>query len=87
MSVSLISMLGPAIIPILVPVLVAAFKTKVYPKIPSWATPLLAVITGPIIDFLLAAVTARAADPKFGVLYGLAGIGIREVLDQTRKNI
>lgn len=82
---NLIHVIGTQMIPIAVPILIALLKTKVLPSVPGWALPILAGVLGPAIDFLLAVLASKAADPVKGALYALAGVGIREVYDQGKK--
>jgi len=81
----LFHLIGQQMIPVLVPTVIAFLKTKVMPSLPAWTIPILAGVLGPAIDFALAFLASKTADPKLGLLYGLAGVGIREVYDQGKK--
>ena len=74
-----ISKLAALLIPVLVPFLIAGIKALI-PKLPTWILPILAPILG-----ALSAAVSGVADPGTGAVLGLAGIGVREVADQTRK--
>src|SRR5881398_3050631 len=74
-----IGKLAALLIPVLVPFLIAGIKALI-PKLPTWILPILAPILG-----ALSAAVSGVADPGTGAVLGLAGIGVREVADQTRK--
>lgn len=77
------SLLTP-IVMALIPALVALAKPWIPARL-SVLYPVLATTLGPVADLALASLQARAADPKWGVMMGLAAIGLRELLDQARK--
>lgn len=76
-----------AAIPVLVPVLVALVKALL-PRIPKVWLPIIATLLGALLDIgnqLVASGTL--GNPVVGAGLGLAGIGVREVIDQIRKNV
>ena len=79
--------IGQPLILVLVPLIVAFLKTKVLPTVPPLLLPVLAAVIGPLLDLLLAFLAAKAADPAKGAIYALAGIGLREIVDQGKKAI
>lgn len=83
---ALVNQVGLPLIALVVPVIVAAFK-KMLPKVPSWALPLLAPILGAAGDAILAVLAGVPMTGWQGALAGLAGVGVREVVDQTKKAI
>lgn len=70
----------PTLIPVLVPVLVGAAK-PLLSKVPKVFTPLVAAALGVASTFLTGAPFGA------GALAGLAGVGVREVVDQLRKAV
>jgi hypothetical protein len=74
---------GGLLIAAVVPLLVAFYRAKVHPGIPKWAIPILAGALGPAIDQLLAFTTAYQGNATMAALLGVAGVGIREIYDQT----
>lgn len=70
----------PKFIAFAAPLLVAGAK-KVIDVLPSWSLPLLATVIGGVCS------AVGGGDPSTGVAAGLAGVGIREVLDQAKKKI
>lgn len=81
---ALINDIGLPLIAALVPVIVAAFKTLL-PKVPTFLLPLLAPILGAAGDLLLGLLAGVPATGWKGALAGLAGVGVREIVDQTKK--
>lgn len=80
-TATLLALLGdPKILAILSPVLVSLLK-KVISSVPKWALPILSVVLGAA----LSAVTG--GDLAVGGAAGLAGIGVREALDQGKKAV
>jgi hypothetical protein len=81
---ALVNDVGLPLIAVLVPIVVAAVK-KMLPKVPSWALPLLAPIIGAAGDAILAVLAGIPMTGWQGALAGLAGVGVREIVDQTKK--
>lgn len=75
---SFLSSLLPVLIPALVPAAVAQIKVFV-PKIPKVVYPILAAGLG------VGSTLLTGVDWGAGALAGLAGVGVREVVDQTKK--
>ena len=72
-----------ALIPVLVPLLVALGKWGL-PKVPLWILPILAPALGALVDYLAALATGSAASPILGAALGSAGVGVREIFDQAK---
>lgn len=77
-------------IPVLVPLLIAA-KKKIMellsmPKFPSWILPILAVALGELLNWI-ASLSGHGAGPLLAALLGMAGIGVRELIDQVKVRI
>lgn len=76
---------GPAIIAVLVPLAIAGFKVA-WAKVPTFMLPIAAAILGPLFDLAIAYVTSLPAQgTAAAALYGLAGVGLREIADQAKK--
>ena len=82
-----IEQIGMPLIALLVPLAVAFIKTAVWPSIPTWALPILAAGLGPAFDAGIAWAAGTEATGWVAVLLGLAGVGLRELKDQTHKAI
>ena len=80
------SMLVTPAIVVLVPLLVLFIKKLIPPKA-YIALPVIAAALGPGLDYLSTWLTAQAPSPGFGVAAGLAGVGLREFVDQGRQLI
>jgi hypothetical protein len=72
------------LIPVLVPMLIAVVKGLV-PNVPVWLLPILAPILGAGADILLHFSTGGQSDPSVGAALGMAGVGVREIVDQLNK--
>jgi hypothetical protein len=81
----LVQQIGLPIVALLVPLVVQLLKTKVMPSIPVWLIPILALVLGPLGEFAVAKLTATTMTGWSGALAGLAGVGVREIVDQLRK--
>ena len=77
------SLMGPVVIA-LVPIIVALLK-KLIPESMSWLFPVLATVLGAALDTLSQYTTGISRGPAAGAALGLAGVGLREVIDQLRK--
>lgn len=75
-----------ALLPVIVPLLVALGK-GLLPKVPTWILPILAPALGALIDFLTAKATGGTASPVLALALGSAGVGLREIYDQTKTRI
>lgn len=75
---------GPGFIAAVVPVLVALYK-RALPDLPTWLTPIIAVVLGPTVEFGLGWLASVPATGVKGALAGLAGIGVRELYDQIKQ--
>lgn len=77
------TLLAPIIIAA-VPIIVAGIK-RFIPERLSFVIPLLAGALGPLLDFISLKTTGVSAGTGAAVAYGLAGVGVREIIDQLRK--
>ena len=78
-----------ALIPILVPMLVSQIKKM---NIPTWILPIVSLILGAsteVANQLVAGGIGSIAieSPVAGGMLGLAGVGVREMLDQIKKAV
>lgn len=85
----LLSLLAPYLIPILVPFVLAGAKAiaKYFERsMPSALLPPLAAALGAGIEVISATTTCPSGVPPAvcGAVLGLAGVGLRELIDQTR---
>ena len=78
-----LTLLTPLIVA-LVPILVILFK-QVIPARYAVFYPLIATALGPVLDYLSTYLTGLPASPGIGVLMGMAGVALRELVDQIRK--
>jgi hypothetical protein len=81
---NLINQIGLPLIAVVVPIIIAAFK-GLLPRIPTWALPLLAPVLGAGGDVAIGLLAGVDSSGLAGALAGLAGVGVREVVDQARK--
>lgn len=72
-----------AIIPVLVPLLVALGKWAL-PKVPTWILPILAPALGALVDFIATWTVGATSNPVLGAVLGSAGVGVRELFDQVK---
>lgn len=77
---------GMPLVAFLVPLIVAAIK-KYLDQVPSWALPIIAGPLGYGVDWAVAWLSNYPAMGWKAVIVGLAGVGVREVYDQTKKAI
>lgn len=73
----------PAWITLAVPLVIAALKWFI-PRLPSVWLPLLAPALGMLCDWLL---SSSHSSPLLAAVAGSAGVGLREIVDQTRKKV
>ena len=59
---------------------------KAAPNLPKWSIPLIAVGAGFLLTLLGAATSLYAGNIWLGFLFGLGGIGIREVFHNMNQN-
>jgi hypothetical protein len=78
----LIQLLTPVIVPA-----VLALEAKVIAKIPSWLKPIIATLIGVSIDVLNHFLTGHPFSPGIGAILGAAGVGVREIIDQTKQQL
>ena len=68
----------------LVPIIVALLKRFIPPS-QAWLYPLLATGLGALLDTVSQYATGTSLGPRWGAVLGLAGVGLREVVDQLRN--
>lgn len=73
-----------ALIPLLVPVVLAGVK-GVTSRFPKWLLPVLAPVIGGLLDAGLAALGMVSVGPVWGAVLGAAGVAVREIVDQIKK--
>ncbi len=73
------------IIPVLVPVVIAAIKWLL-PKVPAVALPIVAPVLGAGLEIVLHFAGLADGNSVTGLILGAAGVGLREVLDQVKKS-
>jgi len=74
----------PRVIAIVTPILVAVTK-RVVSTIPPVALPILSVVFGILLSAVSGGDVTTAV--TVGGLAGLAGVGVREVIDQSKKSL
>lgn len=67
--------------PIIVPIIIAGVKL-LKPNIPTWLLPVLAGPLGALVEYINHLSTGSTTNMVVAVLLGLAGVGVREVVDQ-----
>lgn len=72
------------LIAVVVPLLIAALK-RMFPKIPGAILPVLAPVLGGLLEAIITALGHDAGGTLTGAVAGGAGVGLREIVDQTRK--
>lgn len=77
------TLLAPVVIA-LVPILTMLVK-KGIPDRFSFVIPLVATALGPLLDFVSLKATGVGHGPLYGIVYGMSGVALREVIDQLRK--
>jgi hypothetical protein len=65
--------------------LVTIFVKKLIPANLMALVPVIAVVLGPVLDYVVSWVIGKAADPTAGAMYGALGVVLREVVDQIKK--
>ena len=78
--------LAITLIAALAPVVIALVKYLV-PKIPTVWLPFAAPIAGMLIDVLAQFVGSAGVSPLVAAFAGLAGVGVREAVDQVKQRI
>lgn len=72
--------------PVIVPLVIAGFKL-LKPNIPTWLLPVLAGPLGVLLDFINTYATSHPGNFLVALALGLAGIGVREVVDQLKPSM
>ena len=73
-----------AMIPVLVPMLIALYKV-VLPKIPTWSLPLMAPVIGLLLNAVLTYANGAGVNPWVALALGASGTGLREIQNQLAK--
>lgn len=68
----------------LVPIIVAGTKKYIPPSL-TWLTPILAMVLGPIADMISQKATGVGVGTAAAAALGLAGVGLREIVNQLTK--
>lgn len=69
--------------PIIVPLIIAGMKW-LKPNIPTWLLPVLCGPLGMLLDYINHLVTNSGLNLIQAALLGVAGIGVREIVDQLK---
>lgn len=69
--------------PIVVPLVIAGMKL-LKPNIPTWLLPVIAGPLGALLDYINHLATGNDLNLSLAVVLGLAGVGVREVIDQVK---
>lgn len=69
--------------PIIVPLVIAGVK-KILPKIPTWFIPMLAPVLGGLVGVIANAATTHDTNLLISVALGMAGVCVREIIDQLK---
>lgn len=72
--------------PVAIPFLIWGVK-KALPSIPSMLIPILATALGVLVEVINKAMTGTDHGLIVGALLGAAAVGVREILDQTKKTV
>ena len=86
MDAALIGGIVPALLPVITPLLIAGIKL-VITKLPTWSLPVIAPLLAGVLDAVNAYFTGVSIGPLQAGLLGLAGVGVREVVDQAKHRI
>ena len=70
--------------PVIVPLVITGVK-KVVPLIPTWLLPTLCPLIGVVIDFITHLSTGSNMNFAVSAALGLAGVGLREIVDQLKQ--
>lgn len=74
------------LIPIVVPLIVAALKWA-FAKLPTWSLPILATALGALLNYVLTISGQPHTNIVTAALLGAAGVGLREVVDQVKSKV
>lgn len=78
------NMMLMTLIPIIVPLILSAVK-RLIPKIPGWWLPILAPLLGAAVDMAGYYAGVQTLGPAWSAALGSAGVGLREIADQTNQ--
>jgi hypothetical protein len=76
--------LWSSLIPLLVPLVIAAAKALV-PQVPRWTLPILAPVLGAVAEIAGYYAGLTTGNPLLGAILGAAGVGLREIVDQLKR--
>lgn len=71
-------------VPVLSPLLTAGVK-KLVPIMPPWIIPMICTGLGTLSVYIAHWSTNNSTNPAWAIGLGLAGIGVREILDQLKN--
>lgn len=71
-----------AFVAVLVPLVVAFIKKKIWADIPSWCLPIIAMGLGALGTWIMGEASLTTLNPAYGLILGAAGVGVREIKDQ-----
>ena len=71
--------------PVIVPLIIAGFK-KILPKVPTFILPMLAPVLGGLVGLISNAALSANGNIWAAVALGMAGVCVREILDQVKPN-
>ncbi len=71
--------------PVIVPLIIAGVK-KILPSIPTWLLPVITPFLGASVDVINHFATGASTNLVLSALLGLAGVGVREVVDQLKSS-
>lgn len=78
-STQIVSLLTPVVVPLVI----AGFKL-ISAKIPTWVFPVLAPILGALVGVISNAALQANGNLYVAAALGLAGVGVREIIDQLK---
>lgn len=81
-SVDLVS----ALIPVIVPLVIAGIKLGL-PRLPVWTLPFIAPLLGALVGLVATLTTTHSQNPWISAVLGLAGVGLREAVDQVKQQV
>jgi len=81
-----LTMVLSGLIPVLVPLFIAALK-QASSRIPGYVLPILAPVLGAGLDILNYYVTGHSLGTVWGAALGSAGVGLREAVDQLKQRV
>jgi hypothetical protein len=74
------------LVPAITPLIILGVKL-LWVRVPSIVLPYIAPLIGAALTMLGNATTTMDVSPILGLFFGAAGVGLREMLDQTKQRI